>query len=232
MKKITLLTTLLVSVMLIASGAGFAQDTGAGCQDAGGENTTDQGTTAQGVGAGGTSTQDTGGEAAGQGAGTQGVSTGGTASQGTAAQGVGAEATGQGITSEGAAGGGGITGETEGIGGGGGDKGSVARETSENAYGQGKVNINTATKGELIMVPGISRSLADSIIQYRDTNGPFNNVDDLANVRGIDQDKIDDIRFYTKLEGPTDIEPDLVRSQQSTPFPEYAPDSGGSPPAE
>lgn len=49
----------------------------------------------------------------------------------------------------------------------------------------GKVNINTATKEELMTLSGIGESRAERIISYRETNGAFQSVEDLMNVEGI-----------------------------------------------
>jgi len=47
------------------------------------------------------------------------------------------------------------------------------------------VNINTADASQLDTLPGIGPALAQRIIQYREINGPFKNIEDLKNVRGI-----------------------------------------------
>ena len=49
----------------------------------------------------------------------------------------------------------------------------------------GKVNINTATKEELMTLQGIGEAKANDIIKYRETNGPFQKIEDLKNVNGI-----------------------------------------------
>ena len=48
-----------------------------------------------------------------------------------------------------------------------------------------KVNINTATKDELMNLPNIGESKALAIIEYREKNGLFTSIDDIKNVSGI-----------------------------------------------
>lgn len=48
-----------------------------------------------------------------------------------------------------------------------------------------KVNINEASKEQLMELNGIGASKADSIIQYRVQHGPFHQIEDLMNVSGI-----------------------------------------------
>lgn len=50
---------------------------------------------------------------------------------------------------------------------------------------QGKVNINTATETELTQLSGIGAKKAQAIIEYRQTNGSFQSVEDLQQVKGI-----------------------------------------------
>ena len=60
--------------------------------------------------------------------------------------------------------------------------------------GNGKVNINTANQSELDSLPGIGPSLAERIIEYREENGNFKNIEDLQNVKGIGDAKFADIK--------------------------------------
>lgn len=48
-----------------------------------------------------------------------------------------------------------------------------------------KININTATKEELITLPGIGEKKAMDIINFREKNDGFNSIRDLLRVNGI-----------------------------------------------
>lgn len=55
-----------------------------------------------------------------------------------------------------------------------------------------KININKASKEELMSLPNIGDKRADSIIEYRETN-KFENIEDIKNVNGIGE------KFYQSL---------------------------------
>ncbi len=48
-----------------------------------------------------------------------------------------------------------------------------------------RVNINTATLDELMTLPGIGQTKAESILAYRDAQGSFASVEEIMNVDGI-----------------------------------------------
>ncbi len=62
-----------------------------------------------------------------------------------------------------------------------------------------KVNINTATSVELESIPGIGPSIASRIIAFRDTNGPFQSINDIIDIRGIGEKTLDSIREYITI---------------------------------
>ena len=59
-----------------------------------------------------------------------------------------------------------------------------------------KVNINTADSAELQSIPGIGPSKADRIIEYRNTQGRFNTIDDIKNISGIGNKTFESIKKY------------------------------------
>lgn len=62
--------------------------------------------------------------------------------------------------------------------------GSSSNSGSANSS-SGKVNINTASKNELMTLTGIGESRAADIISYREENGAFKDIKDIMNVSGI-----------------------------------------------
>lgn len=56
------------------------------------------------------------------------------------------------------------------------------------------LNVNLASEEELMTLPGISREVARSIVDHRKAIGRFKKVEDLALVRGIGADKLEQIR--------------------------------------
>ena len=61
---------------------------------------------------------------------------------------------------------------------------NVSSESRENSTSQ-KISINKATKEELMNLNGIGESRAIDIINYRNANGLFKNIEDLKQVSGI-----------------------------------------------
>lgn len=63
----------------------------------------------------------------------------------------------------------------------------------------GQISINSASREELQSLPGIGSSYAQRIIEYRETNGAFDSVEDLVKVRGIGEKTLEKLKPYIKL---------------------------------
>jgi len=81
-------------------------------------------------------------------------------------------------------------------------KSDELRATSETAeVSDGLLDINKATKAQLIALPGIGEVLADRIIAYRAEIGLYTSCDDLLNVDGIGQKTLEEIAYLIKAGG-------------------------------
>jgi competence protein ComEA len=63
----------------------------------------------------------------------------------------------------------------------------------------GIINLNFATAEELQTLPGIGPVLAQRIVEYRETVGPFQSVDDLLSVKGIGPSLLEKIRDLVEV---------------------------------
>lgn len=60
--------------------------------------------------------------------------------------------------------------------------------------GSGLIDINTATEEQLDELPGIGPAIAGRIVAYREANGPFARIEELARVDGISPAMVDELR--------------------------------------
>ena len=73
-------------------------------------------------------------------------------------------------------------------------------------WSTGQVNINTADVFELIQVFGGYTDVARNIIEYRDANGPFANLDELANVMGVSRMRLNSLKKHLKVRGYSNLQ--------------------------
>ncbi|XP_020820048.1 endonuclease/exonuclease/phosphatase family domain-containing protein 1 isoform X2 [Phascolarctos cinereus] len=72
---------------------------------------------------------------------------------------------------------------------------SAACNFSNILVNQERLNINTATEEELMTLPGVTRPVAHSIVEYREYIGGFKKVEDLALVSGVGATKLEQVKF-------------------------------------
>lgn len=65
------------------------------------------------------------------------------------------------------------------------------------------VDINKASAADLVAVPGIGKVLAQRIVEFREKNGPFGEVDDLLKVQGIGEKSLEKLRPYLTCGKPS-----------------------------
>lgn len=70
----------------------------------------------------------------------------------------------------------------------------VGEEIPSVSEEEGKVNINKASKEELMTLPGVGESRAESIIKYREDVGAFQNIEDIMQVSGIKEGLFEKIK--------------------------------------
>ncbi len=62
------------------------------------------------------------------------------------------------------------------------------------SWSQEPVDINLADAQTLTQLKNVGEKKAQAIVEYRETNGKFETVDDLTKVKGIGQDTLEDNR--------------------------------------
>lgn len=83
------------------------------------------------------------------------------------------------------------------------------------------VNLNTATKDELVALPGIGPAKAQAILDYRAQHGGFKSVDELKDVKGIGAKR------FEKLKAELTVTPPGVKAVAARPDAKGAPASKG-----
>lgn len=81
---------------------------------------------------------------------------------------------------------------------------SVASAEGEGS-GQGVVNINTATREQLMLLPRIGPAVAGRILDYRDANDGFKSTEELLLVRGIGEKTYQLLEPYVAVKGDTTL---------------------------
>ena len=72
-------------------------------------------------------------------------------------------------------------------------------EATQKPEEDGKVNLNTASKEELMTLSGIGEAKADAIIRYREEHGKFQNPEEVMEIEGIKEGVFNKIKDQIKI---------------------------------
>jgi len=61
------------------------------------------------------------------------------------------------------------------------------------------VNINTADKETLVLLPGVGPVMAEAILAYRKDNGNFKSIDELTKVKGIGDKTLEKLKPFLQV---------------------------------
>jgi len=86
---------------------------------------------------------------------------------------------------------------------------------AESRDSKGVVNINTASAEQLQLLPRVGPALAERIIEFRESNGPFQRVEELVAVRGIGEKSLAKLRPYVVTKGETTLKEKISLSRSS-----------------
>jgi comEA protein len=75
---------------------------------------------------------------------------------------------------------------------------SRIRSTQKKAPPSGSVDLNSASRTELVALPGIGSTMAERIVLYRKEHGRFASNEELMNVKGIGKIKFQKLKPYLR----------------------------------
>ena len=81
-----------------------------------------------------------------------------------------------------------------------------ARRTDAGAASAtGVINVNTATAEQIAFLPRVGIKLAERVVDYRKTNGPFKKIEDLMEVKGVGEKLFVVLQPHLTVSGTTTL---------------------------
>lgn len=81
---------------------------------------------------------------------------------------------------------------------------SVELDRPDERFGDLQLDLNHASWADLLQLPGVGPALAERILEYRDSNGPFERVEELGQVEGIGPKLQERVRPFVSVEDGAD----------------------------
>ncbi len=89
----------------------------------------------------------------------------------------------------------------------------VAEAGKSRARYTGVVNLNEATEAQLDLLPGVGAKAAQSILTHRKKR-PFQRIEELVKVKGFGKKKVEKLKPYLTLTGPTTLKVEKGRPKK------------------
>jgi len=72
----------------------------------------------------------------------------------------------------------------------------VAAREDDSVPGVDKINVNTATAKDIDAIPGVGKTLAERIVEFRQSHGRIQDMNELLGVQGISPKKLETLNRY------------------------------------
>jgi competence protein ComEA len=69
----------------------------------------------------------------------------------------------------------------------------------------GTINLNSASAEQIALLPRVGLKLAQRVVEYRKTNGPFKKIEDLMEVKGVGEKLFVVLRPHLTVAGNTTL---------------------------
>ena len=74
------------------------------------------------------------------------------------------------------------------------------KELPQGRHLKQKINLNNASQEDLVFLPGIGPTIARKIIEYREANGDFIDLEDLKQIKGMRNQTLEKIEDFVVIE--------------------------------
>jgi len=76
---------------------------------------------------------------------------------------------------------------------------------TSSADASGVINVNSATAEQIAFLPRVGIKLAERVVEYRKSNGPFKKIEDLMEVKGVGEKLFVALKAHLTVSGSTTL---------------------------